>query len=255
MPKRTIILNTKDRLNRVPSQYNASYSEWLLDTRILLDKPAQCLLRLNSARVPTSFYNVPDGLNVLALTVAGVLYNIVVPSGMYTATTLCNYLNGAMIGLGIADMQWSYNNVTGRTLLKDTGAPVRAFSISKPLVGWDVSDALGFMLDGTDNSVAGELLSTSPVYLSGAGSIFVQINLANSPQVFSSSAGGFEGLLAVIGNDRPFMSFVNYSPSVPLDLEVGPNLQNVRIRLTDEHGNVIPLPFGHECTFVLQLAY
>jgi hypothetical protein len=206
-------------------------------------------LIIKQITVPNVFYNINStgynsensGNNVLSIRneTSGVVSDIVVPPGNYTADKLQAYLDTVLpAGLTI-----SLNGTTNKFEFLSTGDPY-AYS----------EDSLGAYL--------GIVESDFP--FGGGGTLLYDLpnfpNLAGVKEVFLSSAKMSDGthLVLPVGNTLPvfatvpitvgFGEFQSYiAPSAPLDevifpsYSAGSNLRTIDVQVRDSYGNILDL--------------
>lgn len=227
-----------------------SYCSFNLDTPIIIDKNHSALISLNSAIIPYSMYNIRTGVNnslIIQLIATSEFFQLLIPSGNYTITTLATIIKGLIEGL--SETQGTYTISFNRTTMKYT------YSSSVKEILFDFSDnpkschiELGFKeneitpIGGIGNGV-NSLESTNVPDVNGSvHSIFIRTNLTSKSSI-DSQTRSFSTILGKIPIDTNFGGVLFFNPrdniqKILLDTHI---INIITIRITDEFNRIIDL--------------
>lgn len=255
-----IHLNTKDA-DLFLSTGITTYCSFNLDTPIIIDKEHSALISLNSAIIPYSMYNIRTGVNdrlIFRLIGTAEYFQVLIPSGNYTITTLATTLKGLIEA--VSETNGTYTISFNRTTMKYT------FSSSVKEILFDFTDnpnschiELGFKeneitpVGGIGNGVD-VLQSTNVPDVNGSvHSIFIRTNLTSKSSI-DSQTKSFSTILGKIPIDTNFGGVLFFNPrdntqKILLDTHI---INIITIRITDENNRLFDLN-GLNCNLSIMI--
>jgi len=245
-----IHLNTNDADVYLQSGIT-TYCSFNLDTPIIIDEKHSALVSLNSAIIPYSMYNIRTGVNDrLIFSLLGVgaeEFQVLIPEGNYTITTLATTVKGLIEG--VSETNGTYTISFNRTTMKYT------FSSNVKEIFFDFTDnpnscniELGFKknevtpLTGIGSGVE-SLKSTNVADVNGSiHSLFIRTNLTSKSSI-DSQTKSFSTILGKIPIDTNFGGVLFYNPrdntqKIMVDTHI---INIITIRITDEFNRVVDL--------------
>jgi len=187
-------------------------------------------IKVKSASIPYSFYNVNDYNNILDLTIDAVPRSFTIPSGNYNINSLLIEINLLLLSFGVI---LTYILKTNHILITS------AFNFSFMATS-TVDEILGFADNVQYNATilpSGfyELESVNGINLFGVRQIYISSDNFQLDNMSNHNPRDKSTLLAVLVNGNP-NSIINYSDlnTEPHEIHNVNNLTNLHIKLTDE---------------------
>ena len=210
----------------------------------LIEIPDGCHIYVSvvSCLIPYSFYNINSSNNVLNYSFDGVtIYTLIIPIGNYNVNNLVTILKSNLLsGFSVI-----YNSIQNKLTFTHTTNEFMFMSSSTCL------QILGFNLNSTISSISLSLTSVNCVNVYSIRTIQVNSNLITY-NVNKLQKNNFCILCSIPISCTPF-SLIEYVNRTNFKTNLFLNrLSNIKIKLTDDNGNLINLN-GCHYSLTLQL--
>jgi hypothetical protein len=270
-PSRIIYLDSRDADTYLATNSSgddmSSYFQYVLQEQILIPDEMNCLISLNGATIPYSFYNIREGVNdkidfevVESGTTNTGSATLTIPAGNYSAISLGNFLEDKLPDqvfsgttydftftcdyqpdsqkflLGIAGAGADASKVLFLTLKFSTGT--NAESHARIKLGFKETDVII-----TPTSQEADRLSDNVVDINGSiHGVYIRTNLVSSGTLDSQN-GTFSNILAriPIKVQSGGIIFSEASSNTHKSLVDLSNIGTLTIRLTDERNRILDL--------------
>ena len=195
-------------------------------------------MSVQNVTIPYSFYNINDNNNFISYTVAGQTTLLSIINGNYNITQLVDFLNFNMVGFNI-----TYSLITNKLTFSNTSD----FLINSAST---CLSTLGFG-NTTYPSVEKILISVNCVNIMNVKRININSNFITY-NINKATINNYSILCSVPVN-KPAFSLIEYNNTNHFRTNLFINqISTIKIKLTDESGNLIDLNGCHYC-ITLQL--